>query len=633
MSEVDELARIREFNVDRAELVEREEWPQRHIEESTTTYSSDDLLKPRRSLSRDNGTTGGGRSHSGAKYNIETRVDKGRLLNFSDELERERRRAEMALNRPRMEGPLRPKCTTPCQSEYLNDLAKPKPVPVPEDEAVPQPPRLAIGGGGGSGSGGLSTAEAQRARKLKLLAPPPRPESTSGITQSPLVGVPPTRTPLRSPSDRGGAAPAPRANRRQSVSPHGAGIGTPLGVEPRGGSRKTSALLHAMRSVAAAPGAAATSSRHTGMTIVKTTEEEERVRHARLHDQSTAWGALPQHYQQLEKVQSSMASSASSSPQPQGIVQGAVAISTTVLDDRRAADYGIARPPGSGGRGGAGGTAANPRRPVASRGGKSASDPHSHASRAGRGAVASSARPSSTTRTNATVPHSTTPHTKHPPDIIAGGAASRSSGVRAAAAPQSEDVAEEEAGAMRRFEYNSSAEAVPVLRRPSSVTESSVSQDSRVRPERRVHIDPTATTVIEVEKVHYADDDDDDDDRDAEDARGERVSSVRVASIASDPNEEPVMPDPPVKVVARRNRSAEPMQWPPPSYTEQTGVKLSPVQLRLDDGEGSPFTSALYGTNHLSVGRAPAVVVVRRLDDSDSDDGGRKKKGKKKSKK
>lgn len=183
--DVDELAKVREFNVERAQLVDfMRDLSTAHLkgknlesEGSNNTKigveksnriairpKSDKsvkgtspprvLMPPSSSTSRNNDagsllhplkkfrapsntadrfatplyTSSSSSSNTTNRFGIETTVNRGKLLDFTEEQERERRRAEVALNRPRIADPYqaRSHCTIPSTSAHLEQLAQPK---------------------------------------------------------------------------------------------------------------------------------------------------------------------------------------------------------------------------------------------------------------------------------------------------------------------------------------------------------------------------------------------------------------------------------------------------------------------------------------------------------------------------
>lgn len=76
-------------------------------------------------------TSSNNSSNSTNRFCVETTVNRGKLLDFTEEQERERRRAEAALNRPRIGDPYQARrhCTIPSTSAHLEQLAQPKKVP------------------------------------------------------------------------------------------------------------------------------------------------------------------------------------------------------------------------------------------------------------------------------------------------------------------------------------------------------------------------------------------------------------------------------------------------------------------------------------------------------------------------
>lgn len=127
------FAQVREFNVGREELVDRtldlgifppRSSPGPHSpiirrKSAPRESSTHRVQAPQpRSSQRSTGKP--------RKYDIDTNVNRGRVLDFSAELDREEQRKRDALYNPRNEGPLRPTCTPPTQDPHINELAKPK---------------------------------------------------------------------------------------------------------------------------------------------------------------------------------------------------------------------------------------------------------------------------------------------------------------------------------------------------------------------------------------------------------------------------------------------------------------------------------------------------------------------------
>eukprot|EP00796_Vickermania_ingenoplastis_P002324 gene2324-1460_t len=478
MTDIEELAQVREFNVHRARFSDWSETVEEPVLLTTGTGAGTGASRPAREAPRRALSAGAGQRSRSAGYKIDTKVDHGRLLNFTDELEKERRRAERALHRPRHQEPMRPKVTVPLQSHHLNQLAQPKAIPVEEEPPAPPPPPQR------STQAKPKPPLLSGSAKCSLLAPPPRQPTAAAARQpAPLM-----RTPV------GGAGPFP-------ASPSS--------------FKQARELIHATQPSAATNSA----SKGSGVTALKAAEAEARAK--RPHDHGAAWSSVAEAKRQhaaasspttplLNARQGSRATGAFSSS------TGSELSSTGNITPNPSPGALIAVPP-------------QRRVPVPRR--------HREESQCGDDN-----------------------NGEAPPQAVY----TYTAGVTAAA---------------------------PAMRRRAASSPAYAQQSER--PQRKVHVDPTAVQVVEVAPAQAP--------RSPAPASESKkcpytfkVASLPAAPVADEeapasaaaPTPEmtlDTMPDPPLKVLARRKTGDEPSQWPPAGYPGAAPTAV--VARRAQDGE------------------------------------------------
>lgn len=280
-NQLDELACVRQFNVSRVRLEDDDEYTRGTGNDCSTSAGT-----PRSSYSgaaRPIIIQQPQRSRS-AGPRIHSNVDRGRVLNFTEEQERDRRRAERALHKPR-EGnqSLRTACTVPTRDPYWNALAQPKAVvedPYTVTPATPPPP--AHGSYTPKSQGGpYRTASATQRPQLSTtnaarLAPPP---SHSAMPANPYgSSMGPTRTPVSTTYQQQRPPPPSFDPTFQKASMNSS---SPTSL------KQATALIHApiptTTTVLKKP-----STSYVAVTSVKEMEEEAR-KNAKPPDQTAAW--------------------------------------------------------------------------------------------------------------------------------------------------------------------------------------------------------------------------------------------------------------------------------------------------------------------------------------------------------